>query len=101
MVPVPVSTKQFNYDKATKTFSADMSQLDMGGRVMVWHQAYPDACDEGIKVTSHITGKEVMYVVDRRDELGGETKGWHLVPTADSIRKVPECKGTKLFIINT
>ena len=101
MIAAPVSTKQLNYDKETKTFSADMSQLDQGRRVNVWRQAYSDACDEGIMVISHTTGKEVMYVVERTDENDGDIRGWHLVPTKDSIRAVPECKGTKLFIINT
>lgn len=101
MIPVNVSTKQFNYDKATRTFSADMSTLDQGRRFNVWHQAYSDACDEGIRLESHITGKEVMYVVEKRDMNDTDIAGWHLVPTKESIRKVPECKGTKMFIVNT
>jgi len=100
MIAVSVSTKELNYDKATRTFSAEISMLDQGGRINVWQQAYQDACDEGIKVVSHNTGKEVMYVVNRKDESDGEIHGWHLIPTADSIRRVPECKGTKLFIMN-
>jgi hypothetical protein len=100
MAPITISTKQLDFNKETKTFSAEISMLDNGGRLNIWHQAYSDACDEGIKVESHVTGKEVMYVVDRRDESEGEVHGWHLIPTKDSIRSVPECKGTKLFIMN-
>lgn len=100
MVSSQVSTEELDYDKETKTFSAEISILDNGGSRLVWCQAYTDACDDGIKVVSHMSGKEIMYVVDRKDEIEGEIQGWHLIPTDESIRRVPECKGTKLFIVN-
>lgn len=96
-----ISTKEFHYDAETKTFSADMSTLDMGGRRQVFCQAYTDACDAGIRVESASTGREVMYAVVKQDMNDTDIAGWHLEPTADSIRRVPQCKGTKLFIVNT
>lgn len=104
MISFPVSTNQLDYDIEKKQFSAEMSTLDMGGTTPVWCQAYNDACDEGIKVVSAHTGKSVMYVVEKVDYIGEgsdrEIAGWHLIPTAESIRQVPMCKGSTLFIIN-
>lgn len=95
-----LSTKQFDFNRETNTFSAEISMLDEGGRKNIWHRAFSDACDEGLKVMSHKTGKEVMYYVHHTDTFEGEIQGWHLLPTKESIRQVPECAGTKLFVMN-
>jgi len=102
------SSKDFDYSAENKMFSQEMSMLDKGGKRQVFSQVYDDACDEGFKMISKATGKAVYYVVDSEDRDGenedrdgeNEILGWRLVPTRDSIRRVPECKGTHVLIIN-
>jgi hypothetical protein len=99
-----LSSSEFDYNKETKTFSADISMLTNGGRRNVFVQVYNDAIDQGVRVVSVVTGKEVVYVVDGIDYLAphdcDEIAGWRLIPTDESIRKVPQCKGTKMLIVN-
>jgi hypothetical protein len=96
------SSDIFFFHKDTNTFSVDMSQLDEGGTSPVWEAAYNDACDEGFKMVSSKTGQSVMYVVEQIDKNADqEIQGWHLIPTAESIRRVPACKGTKILVVNT
>jgi hypothetical protein len=94
-------SSDFSYDREQKMFTEEISTLSQGGRRQVFSQVYDDACDEGFKMISKVTGKIVYYVVDSEDRDGeNELQGWRLVPTRDSIRRVPECKGTSVLIIN-
>lgn len=99
------SSNQFFFDKQTKLFTTDMSMLDNGRTVQVFHKVYQDAIDQGFIMVSHHTGKEITFVIDKIDggdeEHDGEIMGWNLVPTAESIRKIPACKGMRVLIINT
>ena len=94
----------FNYDKKDRTFSQEISVLEYNShspRGGIWHQVYPDACDEGITLISAQTGQEVDYAVNSVDhDEEGDIAGWWLKPTAQSIRRVPACKNTHVLIIN-
>lgn len=91
------TTKLFHYIKDKKTLVAEMS--DFGGAQ--FHQVYPDSCDEGLTLVSHVTGKEVDYVVNHTEkDKEGEIQFWELIPTKPSIRRVPAAKGTKIKIFN-
>jgi len=70
--PAQVSYKQFTYDAATATFSAEMSSTHGFGRV------YDDAADEGLTVIGR-TGLPVVFAVwaDHRDAEGDLTH-WDL-----------------------
>ena len=98
------TTKQFDYDAASRLFTSEMSILSNGGRLPVFKQIYPDAVDQGLTLVSHRTGREVDYVVVKVDMAGCpedfEIAGWRLEPTAQSVRKEPACRGTQLLIIN-
>jgi hypothetical protein len=65
---------------------------------------FNDACDVGFAVKSTHTGAVVTYVMSKPIYQGeGEDReicGWEYVPTAESIRKVPDCKGTRATIFN-
>jgi hypothetical protein len=65
--PAPVSTRQVLYDAQRRLFVADISDTHGFGRV------YDDACDEGLTLVSHLTGKEVVFAVwnEARDGEGG------------------------------
>jgi len=96
------STNMLNYSKKDRTFSQEISVLEHTiHRGNVFHQVYPDACDEGITLVSTQTGQEVDYVVTSVDQnQEGEIAGWWLKPTAQSIRRVPACRNTHVLIIN-
>lgn len=65
----------------------------------VFHRIYPDACDEGITIVGK--SHEVDFVMSRvdRDEEG-DLRFYELVPTRESLRKVPEAAGTKVILFN-
>lgn len=65
-----------------------------------FHQVYPDSADEGLKVVGN-TGMEVDFVVnhverDRENDL----KFYKLIPTRESIRKVPALKNFEMILFN-
>ena len=73
-----ISTSQLQYNSATNTFMADISDLAHAG--FRWERAYPDAIDVGVTVTSHITGKSVMFVVEKEEWGGEDLLAWRLKP---------------------
>jgi len=83
-------TNQFSYDKKTKTFVAEVSNLI--------NPTFTGSQD--IILISKKTGNRVGYYFTLADVVAGEIKGWRFEPTIDSIRKIPSCKGTKVLIIN-
>jgi hypothetical protein len=72
--PSPVTTRLFDYDPKTRTFSAEASDLRVGfGRV------WADSCDEGLTMVSATTGREVVFVVqDEVRDREGDTLYWTL-----------------------
>ena len=70
--PMPVSIRQFAFDKASSSFIAEMSDTNGLGRV------YPDSCDEGLTVLG-TTGREVVFVVeDVSRDADGDLVSWTL-----------------------
>lgn len=74
--PKPVSIRQFNYDRATRTLAAEISSTNGMGRV------FDDAADEGLTIVSS-KGVEVVFCVDRTNVKDGEIIGWTLRPVGD------------------
>lgn len=67
--PTPVSTKRFTWCAAARVLVADASDLldRPYGRV------YDDACDVGLTIVSHRTGREIVCVlIDRVKNTEGE-----------------------------
>ena len=85
--PSPISTKQFTYVKEEGLLVAEASSLPPFGRV------YDDACDEGLTLVSHKTGREVVYVVNSigREHMdpAGDLLYWDLVPARASESGLP------------
>lgn len=81
--PAPVSTRQFAYDDATRTFSADMSDTHGLGRV------YDDACDDGLTLVSSRTCSERVFIVQsvERDAEGDVTR-WLLSSVEGGYRMI-------------
>lgn len=95
------STAMFHWSPEDGLFSQELSSLGVKPTVNAFHQLYSDACDEGITLISETTGKEANYYinsVDKDDE--GDTCGWNLLPTQETIRALPKLKNTKVLIIN-
>jgi hypothetical protein len=75
--PSLVSTKQFTFVKDERLLVAEASSLPEFGRV------YSDACDEGLTVVSHHTGREVVYVVNAvHKDREGDLTHWDLIPAS-------------------
>lgn len=78
-----LSTDQFSYDAKTKVFSAEIS--DFGQRTP-FSRLYIDACDEGIWLTSHRTGKTIRFYIavvehDRNEDI----QSWGLLPVKQDV----------------
>ena len=72
-----VSSKSFTFNKATKTFTTEISDL---GKEFDLVQIYPDACDEGFVMVSHVTGNLEKFAMSKTiTNSEGETMGWEFV----------------------
>lgn len=100
-----IPLNRFSWQSVGRAFVADMSDF---GRANVpcppFGRLYSDACDVGfVMVSARQVGVEVEYVL--WDTIDGDEpcdiKGWTFRPTADSIRRVPGARGTKVVIFNT
>lgn len=71
--PNPVALSQFTWDRSANLLVAEMSSLDGFGRV------FDDACDEGLTIISHHTGREVVYAVMAEEkDVEGDLLFWDL-----------------------
>jgi hypothetical protein len=95
-----LSTELFWWEPSDGMFSQEVSSLTRGPSENVFHRLYPDACDQGITLVSATTGTEADYYVNKEDRYDGEIQGWHLLPTSETIRRLPRLKNTKVLIIN-
>jgi hypothetical protein len=97
-----ISTAMFNYHSADKMFTAEMSTLQCGSKnIKVFERLYDDACDIGIFLTSHKTGKDVKFYVDKEiRSTEGELTDWVLKPCDEEIRKHPALKDVTIHIFN-
>ncbi|RWZ87283.1 MAG: hypothetical protein EO766_12220 [Hydrotalea sp. AMD] len=95
-----VSTGKFTYSKQSKCFVAEASDIESDVQPL-FHQIYPDTCDIGITLISHRSETEVTYFLNEtfRDREN-EVQYWTLLPTPESERKVPTCRGTFVRIFN-
>ena len=92
-----LSTNRFTYDKSTKEFVAEISELGSN----VFNRVYPDSCDVGFALVSHVTGKETDWVVqtEQRDP-DGDILFWSLLPTSNSLRANPQLAGVTVTVMN-
>lgn len=75
--PAPVSTERLTHVAAENMLAACASDLPEFERV------WDDACDVGVTVVSHRTGREVVYAVEEQVRDGeGDTLYWMLQPAS-------------------
>lgn len=94
------STKQFTYNKESKTFVCDMSELQHGG-INPLGQLYGDACDQGFVLVSEKTGSEVAFYLHHTErEADGDLRYW-LFKAAAHRAFEPATSELKVMIVNS
>lgn len=85
----PIHLPCFFYDVATRTLSAEASSL--GGAFQVT-RLFDDACDVGIAIQSHHTGRVERFYLRRvlRDRNEQEVQGWVFGPVDVTSNKIKE-----------
>lgn len=89
------STREFTYkDGVFSAFVSDLPRFDP-------EQVYPDACDEGICLVSHKTGRKAWFVlstthVNRENEL----THWTFVPSTEALRVDPRLGNVRVEVFN-
>lgn len=87
-----------SYDGRTKQFVTEASNLSRGNFL---HRLYPDACDEGVTLYNPATNVSVdFYMYQSETSSEGELLSWYLLPTPESLRKVPKLNGVSILIFN-
>ena len=92
-----LSSKLFDYDHETNTFSAWVSELGKNP----FGPVFNDAVDLGCSIVSDKTGKIADFFItltekDREHDI----VAWHLKPTPDTTKLFPLLKDTKVVIFN-
>jgi len=94
---IEFSTDNFTYHAQAQTFVSEASEME--NRHL--QRMYDDACDVGFSMKSSKTGRVVVYVlVDTVIDDDDGIQYWIFEPTAESVRKHPECVGTKVKVFN-
>ena len=96
---IPFSSNRFTFEDGC--FISEAS--DLGNNHL--QKLYDDSCDVGLVIRSEKTQKSVTYYLDhieyhRLDKLTMDATSWEYRPTTESIREVPECKGTSVTVFN-
>lgn len=91
------TASRFTYNKDRKELVAEIS--DLGDNA--FGQIYPDACDYGLILISHVTGRETKWVVtEERRNADNELQYWALIPTAETLRREPATRGHTIVVLN-
>lgn len=91
------SSTRFMVHADKKLLTSEMSMLGSNP----FRQIYPDSCDEGLTVVSIRSGVSADWAVDHTErDAEGAPVWWDLIPTAESIRRVPQIKQWKMRIYN-
>lgn len=88
---------QFTYDHDTNTFTGWASEL--GSRLFA--PVYEDAADLGLTIVSGKTGSGATYYIaeEERDD-DNDISLWKLMPTPETIRRLPLLKDTTVIVFN-
>ena len=90
-----VSTRRFTINTQEKIMACEMSEI--GGFVRI----YEDACDDGIRLVSHVTGVETRWDVHSFNKSSdGEVNFWNLRAVPEDVRKFPRLEGWTIRIWN-
>lgn len=85
-VPV-LSTETFTFHREGNQLIAEASTLGDSFRLA---RLWDDACDQGITLKSHRTGREITYVLTGEERYEGELQGWRMAPADAELAAMPE-----------
>lgn len=92
-----LSSKLFDYNRTTATFTAEVSGL--GPRP--FGPVFNDAIDDGFSLVSAKTGNVADFYIYRAErDRESEITHWVLKPTSDTIRLFPHLKDTTVVVFN-
>lgn len=97
-----ISTDQFTVSKPNKTLITEISSIN---EKHTFIRLYPDACDIGFELISHVTGRsskwyEDHYVYQDEGTEDQELAATVFLPTEDTLRKEPQLLGWSVHILN-
>ena len=95
--PSRVSIQQFSYFKDNRHLCAEISDLGPG---FEFGQVYDDACDVGLTVIDGYGKEGVFYVEKEQRDDEGELQEYILLPTPETIRRIPKLKGVAIVLFN-
>jgi len=73
-----ISTRNLHYQSIGRSFFQEISCLpDQHIPLM---RVYPDACDEGFYLVSHLTGTEIKMVRTETKHIDGDVVSWTFKP---------------------
>ncbi len=96
-----LTIRGMSFDKTSRTFSVDASQLSPQTSGHFMGQLYNDAADVGLALDNPHTNRSVPFFLKNVDEREGDVMGWWFEVLPESARKHPELTGLKLLIVNT
>lgn len=81
LTPTRYSTRRFT--AINGMLVAEASDLD---RPSPFGRVYDDACDEGLTLVSHVTGREMVFAVDHIErDREGDLMYWDLKPVRELV----------------
>lgn len=89
--PSPVSLRHFTRVAGLRSGGGMLvAEVSDFGRGFAFERVYDDACDEGLTVVSHHTGREVVYGVEHVErDPEGDLLFWKLRPASPRERDLP------------
>lgn len=85
-----------------QSLSVEISTLEANhneGEVL--GQVYDDACDEGFIIVSKKTGRDAVFAINETvKDSEGDVRYWTMVPTRDTVRRLPQLKGWEVMVFN-
>ena len=89
------SSRQFSWNRDTKTFYADITDVPQ-----VLRQLWNDSMDLGFGITSAKTNRIVYFILESVQKFDGEVLTWTFVPSPLLVSKNPGLIGLTVVIFN-
>jgi len=96
-----LTIRGMHFDKVSRTFSVDASQLSPQNSGHFMGQLYNDAMDVGVVLDNPHTNRSVPFFLKNVDEREGDVIGWRFEVLGETASRHPELAGLKLLIVNT
>jgi hypothetical protein len=108
LLVTPFPSGKFNiYSKKVSGLTCLMEEAsslrDSNGQDRYLEQLYDDSDDVGLAIRFERTNEVAvykLYQIKRNKSFPGEIASWEYLPSKDSVKKVPDCKRTKVIIFN-